>query len=178
MKFSACYVFQDLGVRSGKFHQNFRAETGVKNGNFHKNFTLLGRGAEFSGVTCEGSWIIDGEEFALTIGTVSILSFNPLSLAARSLTEGTTSNDELPTAPPTGVYGCARLIPLVGELAGTSDPSEMGTSAGSLAKVLRRGGSGTRDLPLSFRSSSARLVLALMRLFTLGLWDDPAVSCG
>ena len=109
------------------------------------------------------------EEFALTIGTVSILSFNPLSLAARSLTEGTTSNDELPTAPPTGVYGCARLMPLVGELAGTKDPSEMGTSAGSLAKVLRRGGSGTRDLPLSFRSSSARLVLALMRLLTRGL---------
>ena len=47
--------------------------------------------------------MIDGEEFALVIGTVSILSLNPISLAARSLTGGTTSNDELPTAPPTGV---------------------------------------------------------------------------
>ena len=51
--------------------------------------------------------MIDGEEFALVIGTVSMLSFKPLSLAARSLAEGTTSNDELPTAPPTGVYGWA-----------------------------------------------------------------------
>ena len=98
---------------------------------------------------------------------------SPLSLAARSLTEGTISNDELPTAPPTGVYGCALCMPLVGELAGTSDPSEMGTSAGSLARVRRRGGSGTRDLPLSLRSSSARLVLALILLLTLGLWERP-----
>ena len=50
--------------------------------------------------------MIDGEEFALVIGTVSILSSNPLSLAARALTGGTISNDELPTAFPTGVYGC------------------------------------------------------------------------
>ena len=107
-----------------------------------------------------------------------MLSFRPLSLAARSLAEGTTSNDELPTAPPTGVYGCALCMPLVGELAGISDPSEVGTSAGSLARVRRRGGSGTRDLPLSLRSSSARLVLALILLLTLGLWDDPAVSVG
>ena len=113
--------------------------------------------------------MIDGEELALVIGTVSMLSFKPLSLAARSLAEGTTSNEELPTAPPTGVYGCALCTPLVGELAGTNEPSEIGTSAGSLARVRSRGGSGTLDLPLSFRSRSARLVLALMRLFIRGL---------
>ena len=58
--------------------------------------------------------MIDGEELALAIGMVSALSSNPLSLAARALTEGTISNDELPTAFPTGVYGCARGAPLVG----------------------------------------------------------------
>ena len=47
--------------------------------------------------------MMDGEEFALMIGTVSILSLKALSLAARSLAEGTTLNDELPTAPPIGV---------------------------------------------------------------------------
>ena len=112
---------------------------------------------------------MDGEEFALVFGTVSMLSLKPLSLAARSLAEGITSNDELPTAPPTGVYGCALCMPLVGELAGKSDPLEMGTSAGSITSVRRRGGSGTRDLPLSFRSNSARLVLVLILLLTLGL---------
>ena len=57
---------------------------------------------------CVGFWMIEGEELALAIGMVSALSSNPLSLAARALTEGTISNDELPTAFPTGVYGCAR----------------------------------------------------------------------
>ena len=57
---------------------------------------------------CVGTWIIDGEELALAIGIVSVLSSNPLSLAARALTGGTISKDELPTAFPTGVYGCAR----------------------------------------------------------------------
>ena len=60
----------------------------------------------------------------------------------------------------------------------TSEPSEIGTSAGFLPSVLSLGGSGIRDLPLSLRSNSARLVLALILLLTLGLWDDPAVSAG
>ena len=67
-------------------------------------------------------------------------------------------------------------MPLVGVLAGTSDPSEIGTSAASLTNVLSRGGRGMLVLPLSFFSNSARLVLALMRLLILGLKDDPSVS--
>ena len=73
---------------------------------------------------CVGTWIIDGEELALAIGIVSVLSSNPLSLAARALTGGAISKDELPTAFPTGVYGCARCGPLVGVLAGIREPSE------------------------------------------------------
>ena len=69
-------------------------------------------------------------------------------------------------------------MPLVGVLAGTSDPSEIGTSAASLIKVLSRGGPGILVLPLSFLSNSARLVLVLIRLLTLGLKDDPSVSAG
>ena len=61
-----------------------------------------------NGTFCVGFWMIEGEELALAIGMVSALSSNPLSLAARALTEGTISKDELPTAFPTGVYGCAR----------------------------------------------------------------------
>ena len=52
---------------------------------------------------CEGSWIIDGDEFDRNMGTVSMLSSKPFSLAARSLAEGSNSNDEPPTAAPTGV---------------------------------------------------------------------------
>ena len=125
---------------------------------------------------CVGTWIIEGDELALAIGMVSALSSNPLSLAARALIGGTISNDELPIASPTGVYGCARWGPLVGVLAGTSDPSEIGTSAASVTRVLRRGGPGRLDRPLSFLSISARLVLALMRLLIRGLKDDPSVS--
>ena len=44
--------------------------------------------------------MIDGEELALAIGMVSALSSNPLSLAARALTGGTISNDELPDCIP------------------------------------------------------------------------------
>ena len=117
--------------------------------------------------------MIDGEEFALGIGTVSTLSSNPLSLAARVLADGTTSKDELPTAFPTGVYGCARCGPLVGVLAGTKDPSEIGISAASLTKVLNRGGPGIAERPRSFLSISARLVLALILLLIRGLKDDP-----
>ena len=40
--------------------------------------------------------MIDGEELDLKIGTVSTLSLRPLSLAARSTAEGTTSKHELP----------------------------------------------------------------------------------
>ena len=65
--------------------------------------------------------MIDGDEFDLNMGTVSTLSFRPLSLAAQSVADGSMSNDELPIAAPTGVYGCALLTPLAGELAGTSD---------------------------------------------------------
>ena len=120
--------------------------------------------------------MIEGEELALAIGMVSALSFNPLSLAARALTGGTISNDELPTASPTGVYGCARWGPLVGVLAGTRDPSDIGTSAASEINDLRRGGPGTPVRPLSFLSISARLVLALILLLMRGLKDEPSVS--
>ena len=96
--------------------------------------------------------MIEGEELALTIGIVSALSFNPLSLAARALAGGTISNDELPTAFPTGVYGCARWGPLVGVLAGTRDPSDIGVSAASEINDLRTGGTwdtcATSFLPL------------------------------
>ena len=64
----------------------------------------------------------------------------------------------------------------MGVLAGTSDPSEIGTSAASLANVLSLGGSGMLVRPLSLLSNSARLVFALMRLLILGLKDDPSVS--
>ena len=47
--------------------------------------------------------MIEGDELALAIGIVSALSSKPLSLAARVLTGGTISKDELPTASPTGV---------------------------------------------------------------------------
>ena len=106
---------------------------------------------------------------------VSALSSNPLSLAARALIGGTISNDELPIASPTGVYGCARWGPLVGVLAGTSDPSEIGTSAASVTRVLRRppGGPGKLVRPLSLLSISARLVLALMRLLIRGSRTTP-----
>ena len=57
----------------------------------------------FGLITCRGWWKIDGEELDLRFGVVSILSLTPLSLAARLTTEGTYSNDELPTASPTGV---------------------------------------------------------------------------
>ena len=120
--------------------------------------------------------MIDGEELDLRIGTVSMLSLRPLSLAARSVADGTISNDELPTALPTGIYGCAPLAPLTGDMAGTSEPSEIGTSAGSWLRVLRRGTSGTRDLPLSCLSISARLVLLRNLLLTLGLAVCPEVS--
>ena len=120
--------------------------------------------------------MIEGEELALTIGIVSALSFNPLSLAARALTGGTISNDELPTASPTGVYGCARWGPLVGVLAGTRDPSDIGASAASEINDLRRGGPGILVRPLSFLSISARLVLALILLLMRGLKDEPSVS--
>ena len=80
---------------------------------------------------CGGLCIIDGEELDRAIGMVSILSLNPLSLAARSIAEGTNSNDELPTASPTGVYGCALSCPLVGDTFGAKEPSGIGISAGS-----------------------------------------------
>ena len=51
--------------------------------------------------------MIDGDEFDLNMGTVSTLSFSPRSLAARSVADGSISNDELPMAAPTGIYGCA-----------------------------------------------------------------------
>ena len=38
--------------------------------------------------------MIDGEELDLRIGTVSMLSLRPLSLAARSTADGTISKDE------------------------------------------------------------------------------------
>ena len=105
-----------------------------------------------------------------------MLSLSPLSLAARSVADGSTSNDELPIAAPTGVYGCVLLTPLTGEVAGAREPSEIGTSAGSQPKVRNLGTSGTRDLPLSLLSISARLVLARILLLTLGLTDGPEVS--
>ena len=40
--------------------------------------------------------MIDGDEFDLSMGTVSMLSLRPLSLAARSVADGSNSNDELP----------------------------------------------------------------------------------
>ena len=64
----------------------------------------------------------------------------------------------------------------MGVLAGTSDPSEIGTSAASVTSVLSRGGPGMLVRPLSFLSISAKLVFALMRLLILGLKDDPSVS--
>ena len=64
---------------------------------------------------CVGLWRIDGEELDLMIGIASILPSGPISLAARLSVEGTYSKDELPTAFPTGVYGCALFCPLVGE---------------------------------------------------------------
>ena len=115
--------------------------------------------------------MIEGEELDLMIGTVSMLSLIALSLAARSTADGTISKDELPTACPTGVYGCARLT---GEAAGTNDPSEMGISAGSWLRV--RGTSRTRDLPLSCLLISAKLVLLLSLLLILGLVAGPEVS--
>ena len=120
--------------------------------------------------------MIDGEEFALGIGTVSTLSSNPLSLAARVLADGTISKDELPTAFPIGVYGCARCGPLLGVLAGTSEPSDIGISAASFTRVLNLGGPGIAERPRSFLSISARLVLALILLLIRGLKDDPSVS--
>ena len=68
--------------------------------------------------------MIDGDEFDLRIGTVSILSLRPLSLAARSVADGSISNDELTIAAPTGVYGCVLLTPLTGVVAGAREPSE------------------------------------------------------
>ena len=50
--------------------------------------------------------MIDGDEFDLSMGTVSMLSLRPLSLAARSVADGSTSNDELPMAASAGVDGC------------------------------------------------------------------------
>ena len=64
----------------------------------------------------------------------------------------------------------------MGVLAGTSDPSEIGTSAASATNVLRRGGPGMWVRPLSFLSISARVVLALIRLLMRGLKDEPSVS--
>ena len=64
----------------------------------------------------------------------------------------------------------------MGVLAGTIEPSEIGTSAASVTNVLRRGGPGRLVRPLSFLSISARLVFVLMRLLILGLKDDPSVS--
>ena len=112
---------------------------------------------------------MDGEEFALMIGTVSMLSLKPyrwqLGLWQKELLQMTNFQPHHRL-----VY---RDVPSEcqswGELAGISEPSEMGTSAGSLTRVRRRGGSGSRERPLSFRSISARLVLALILLFTLGL---------
>ena len=118
---------------------------------------------------CRGWWKIDGEELDLGIGVVSILSFPLPSLAARLTTEGTNSKDELPTASPTGVYGCALIDPLLGEPLGITEPSGIGTSAGSWFRSLRRGGSGTLDLPVSCFSISARLVLPRILFFILGL---------
>ena len=116
----------------------------------------------------------DGEEFDLIIGIVSMLSFIPTSLAARSTVEGTPSNDELPTVFPTGIYGCARSCPLLGEPLGFNEPSEIGISAGSRFNNLNCCGSGTLHLPLACLSISARLVLHLSRLFTLGLTSGTA----
>ena len=67
---------------------------------------------------------------------------------------------------------------LWGVLAGTSDPSEIGTSAASVTRVLRRGGPWMLLRPLSFLSISARLVLALMRLLIRGLMGRSlSISC-
>ena len=79
---------------------------------------------------CRGLWRIEGDELDLGIGVTSILSFNPTSLAARFVIEGTYKK-KLPTASPIGIYGCIRADPLLGEVLGTTDPSEIGTSAGS-----------------------------------------------
>ena len=68
------------------------------------------------------------------------------------------------------------MAPLTGEVAGTIDPSEIGTSAGSRLSVLNRGTSGIRDLPLSCLSISARLVLLRNLFLTLGLVANPDVS--
>ena len=92
--------------------------------------------------TCRGLWRIEREKLDFGIGVTSILSFNQTSLAARLVTERTNSNDEFPTASSTGVYGRILIDPLLGEAIGIKEPSEIGTSAVSGCKTLRRGGSG------------------------------------
>ena len=132
-------------------------------------------------VTCEGWCRIDGIEIDRAIGIVSILSSTPLSLAARLSTEGIHSNEELPTAFPTGVYGCALCCPLTaasGDSGGISDPSGMGTSVGSWLNTLNLGISGIRDLPLSCLSSSAMLVLLRILLLILELTSPPSCISG
>ena len=51
-------------------------------------------------------------DVVLAIGIMSLLSSNPVALVARLADEGTTSNNDPFTAPPTGQYGCT-LIPLL-----------------------------------------------------------------
>ena len=48
VKLSACYVFQGLGVRSGKFHQNFTPKTVWKAENFTQNSLCWGAALNIS----------------------------------------------------------------------------------------------------------------------------------
>ena len=124
-----------------------------------------------------GLWRTDGEKLDRKIGMVSVLSLSPLSLAARSTADGTTSNDELPTALPTGVYGCALFCPLIGELHGTRDPlgwehlQDLGLA---IAISVALG----HVIFLSLVSQFSQTSLSSEPLLILGLMSDPAVSDG
>ena len=56
-----------------------------------------------------------GDELDLLIGVTSMLSSNPDALAGWLAVEGTTSKDEPSTASPSGLEGCTRDDPLLGE---------------------------------------------------------------
>ena len=68
--------------RSGVGQRSYLPLTG---GSFPPQWAVL---AGWFSDRCEGPWIIDGDEFDLNMGTVSMLSSRPLSLVVWSLADG------------------------------------------------------------------------------------------
>ena len=70
-----------------------------------------------------------------------MLSSRPDTLVARVATDGTNSNEDPSIASPTGLYGCTRDDPLLGEAEEAAELALTGTSAARASSALSFGSS-------------------------------------